>query len=402
MPSLPPGQSSRRAYVIDDDDVMLLSCREILQRVGYEVETFAAAVDGLARIREAPPPVLLVDLKMPGIDGFEVIRRVHEMAPEVVMVVITGHATIGAAVDAMREGAYDFLPKPFTPAELRLILDRAHERWRLARESERLRREKEAAERRFVTFLSHQLKSPLAAVRQYLDVLLYVSGDELPERAWEWISRSRARLTEMVAMIEDWLTLARIERGETSLPGAAADLRLTVLEAMEAAHAQAEPARVTLFAELGPDPVLVHGDSTPIGMVVANLVGNAIKYNREGGKVVVRVACDGDDALLEVQDTGLGIAAEALPRLFTEFYRVRTPETEKISGTGLGLAICKRIVTELGGRIDVTSEVGKGSTFRVHLRRVVPAEDRAPTADPNRGALAAEPNGSAPPGRSGS
>jgi len=357
--------AAKRAVVIDDDEVMLLSCREVLGRAGYAVETFDNGLEGIARIRQAPPPVLVVDLKMPGMDGFEVIRQVREHAPSVVIVVMTGYATIAHAVDAMKAGAYDFIPKPFTPAELRLIIGRAFERWQLASQSQRLRLEKEAVERRFVTFVSHQLKSPLAAVRQYLDVLLYTQKADLPERAAEWIRRSSVRVAEMVAIIDDWLALARIERGQLSETNAAVSLAQVVSEVVQAQRTQAADAAVTVVEQLGQELPAVRGDLVTISMVVTNLVNNAIKYNRKGGTITVRARVEAGAVLLEVEDTGIGIAAEAVPKLFQEFSRAKTKETADIPGTGLGLAICRRIMTELGGTIDLRTVEGSGTTVMV-------------------------------------
>ena len=178
-----------RVVVIDDDEAIRISCRRILAREGYAVEVFERGAQGLARVREAAPPLLLVDLKMPEMDGFAVLEEIRRTDPGVVVVVITGYATIATAVLAMKAGAYDFLPKPFTPDELRLVVERGLERRRLIDTSERLRREKELAQRRFITFVSHQLKSPLVAVKQYLDVLLYTAEDTLPPRARGWIGR---------------------------------------------------------------------------------------------------------------------------------------------------------------------------------------------------------------------
>ena len=113
-----------RVFVIDDDDIMLLSCRRILEKAGYQVETFSSGLEGIRRIKDVRPELLLVDLKMPELDGLQVIERVRAVDPDVVIAVITGYATIATAVDAMKAGAYDFLPKPFTPDELRLIVNR--------------------------------------------------------------------------------------------------------------------------------------------------------------------------------------------------------------------------------------------------------------------------------------
>jgi signal transduction histidine kinase len=365
----PAAAQPRRVFVIDDDDVMLLTCRRTLEKDGYDVETFQNGLDGIRRIEQLQPQLLLVDLKMPELDGLQVIERVRKVDPDVVIAVITGYATISTAVEAMKAGAYDFLPKPFTPDELRLIVNRGHERWRLATESARLRREKEEAERRFVTFVSHQLKTPVVAAKQYLDVLLYTSASELTPRTQEWLKRAQARLDEMLTLIGDWLELARIERGIDSIgePLMTSDLRKVISDVIDASQAHAQSAVVTLETDLAADVGPVRGDVVSLATVVSNLISNGIKYNRVGGRVTVRTRLEGGMAVVEVGDTGIGIAEESLPRLFQEFCRVKNDQTRDIPGTGLGLAICKRIVATLGGSIGVRSHVGEGSTFVVQI-----------------------------------
>ena len=360
-------EPERRVVVIDDDDVMLLSCRRILQKAGYAVETFDRGATGIARLAEWKPQILLVDLKMPELDGFQVIQRVREFDQEVVIVVITGYATVATAVDAMKAGAYDFLPKPFTPDELRLIVGRSSERWRLARESAELRREKEEVERKFVTFVSHQLKTPLVAVKQYLDVLTHTTGGDLPDTARTWIMRSQTRLAEMLSLIQDWLTLSKVECGALCERSAGADLAAVVHQVLQALQAQADLAAVTVSASAVASPCRVSGDEVALSIVVSNLVANAIKYNHTGGTATVELRAEGGVAVLTISDTGLGIPPESLPCLFTEFFRVTTPDRRDIPGTGLGLAICKRIINELRGSVEVTSTVGVGSTFVVRL-----------------------------------
>jgi two-component system, sensor histidine kinase and response regulator len=368
-PEEPTGATApeRRVVVIDDDDVILRACRRILQRAGYAVETFDRGAAGIARLDEWRPQILLVDIKMPELDGFQVIQRVRELAPEVVIVVITGYATVETAVEAMKAGAYDFLPKPFTPDELTLIMERSAERWRLAHEAADLRREKEEVERKFVTFVSHQLRTPLVAVRQYLDVLMHTAGDELPETARTWIARSQARLGEMLTLTQDWLTLSKVERGALCERGASADLAAVVGQVLPALQPQADLAAVTVSAAAVAAPCRVGGDEVALSTVVSNLVANAIKYNRAGGKATVSLRTEGAVAVLTIADTGLGIPPEALPCLFTEFFRVSAPDRCDIPGTGLGLAICKRIIDELRGSVAVTSTPGAGSTFEVRL-----------------------------------
>jgi hypothetical protein len=361
------GAPSKRVVVIDDDEIILLSCSEILTRAGYAVEPFPNGEEGIRRIREAPAPLLFVDLKMPKIDGMEVIRRVREIDPAMVIVVITGYATIATAVDALKAGAYDFLPKPFTCDELTLIVNRGYERWRLAGESERLRHEKEEVQRRFVTFVSHQLKTPVTAVKQYLDVLMHTTSADLPERAREWIRRSQMRLSEMLALIQDWLDLSRLEHGQLACRDATADLKEVAREVAQSLAALAEASGVAIVVDAPPDLPEVRGDPRCLAMLLGNLVGNGVKYNRPGGRVTVGMAADGGEIVVSVTDTGLGIPRESQERLFEEFYRVRTPATQDIPGTGLGLAICKKIVSELQGAISVVSEEGHGTSFTFRL-----------------------------------
>jgi signal transduction histidine kinase len=366
-----PGRAKpeeKRVIVIDDDELLRLSCSEVLARGGYIVDAFGSGPESIQALQRTRPQLLIVDLKTPELDGLQVMETVRELDPEVVIVAIASCATVRVAVDAMQAGAHDVLPKPFTPDELRRIADRGYERWLLDHESRRLRREKEEVQRRFVTFVSHQLKSPLGAVKQYLDVLLFSQRDQLPEKAQLWIGRCQVRVAEMIDLIQDWLAVAKLERGVICQRDATADLSLIVDQVVRDVQHTAEAAEVTITV-LSPGPANVRGDALSLSMLVANLVGNAIKYNKQGGAVSVRTTLDDNEASLEVEDTGIGIPAEFIPKLFGEFYRVKNQQTQDILGSGLGLAICKKIVTELGGSMSVRSEEGVGSTFTARLPR---------------------------------
>jgi two-component system sensor histidine kinase/response regulator len=371
---MPSSDQNNIIFVIDDDEIIRLSCEQILQKSGYKVETFGNGHKGIERLMEVRPPLLVVDIKMPELDGFEVIKRVRKIDPDVVIVVITGYATIETAVDAMKMGAYDFLPKPFTPNELRLIIDRGFERWRLAQEAKLLRRQKEEVERKFVTLVSHQLKEPLGAVKQYLDVLLYTCHDQLPGETTEWISRSQLRIAEMIRLIQDWLMLAKLDRGALCDRGAFSDIGRIVESIIK--EQQALPsASILISTEIPPGMALAQGDAVSLNMLIGNLIGNAVKYNKPGGKVVVRASADDKWITLEVSDTGIGIPQAFRSHLFEEFYRVKTPETQNIPGTGLGLVICKKIVDELCGSIEVDSKEGEYTTFTVKLPVAPPRQE---------------------------
>jgi two-component system, sensor histidine kinase and response regulator len=367
MAAMPISIQENTIFVIDDDEIIRLSCEQILQKSGYKVETFGNGYKGIERLKEVRPQLLVVDIKMPELDGFEVIKIVRKIDSDIVIVVITGYATIETAVDAMKMGAYDFLPKPFTPNELRMIIERGFERWRLIREAQTLRKEKEEVERKFVTLVSHQLKAPLAAVKQYMDVLLFTHKEKLPGDSVEWISRSKARIEEMLHLIQDWLMVSKLDRGALCDTSVSSDFVRVLTDVVQEYKQLPSAANLTISLELGSEQMQACGDSVSLQMLVGNLVSNAVKYNKPGGEIWVRASGDANWITLEVSDTGLGIPQAFRPHLFEEFYRIRTPETQNIPGTGLGLVICKRIVDELGGSIDVDSKEGEYTVFTIKL-----------------------------------
>ena len=354
--------------VIDDDDAVRLSCSKILSKAGHLVDTYEDGASGLEGVSLQKPDLVVVDLKMPGISGMEVVSRIAEMDPSIVVVVITGYATIDTAVESMKSGAYDFLPKPFSPDELRVIVNRGLEHRRLLLESQRLELERELLKRRFVTLVSHQLKSPLVAIHQYLDTLKLLgdSPDLAPKRS-AWLDRCLERTDELLAIIKDWLTLSKVESGSLSGGEGEVDLKPVILETLEGNKHLAAGRNIALEAELPADRYPVMGDRSSLGVLIDNLVVNAINYNKPDGRVTVSCETDGDQIVVSVTDTGIGIPEEYRQSLFEEFFRIKGQTAEQTMGTGLGLAICKKIATEMGGAIEVESELDVGSTFRVSL-----------------------------------
>lgn len=382
--------------VIDDDHAIRLSCSQALTKIGYAVTTFEDGASGLKGVAEIKPELLVVDLKMAGLSGLEVIERVHQIDPDIVIIVITGYATIGTAVDAMKAGAYDFLPKPFKPDELRIIVGRGLERRRLLLDASRAEMERELMKRRFVTFVSHQLKTPLVAVHQYLEVMARMEESGQPvEQRKQWLQRCLNRTHEMQEIIEDWLTLARIEGGALVGKSDEVELKGVIAEIVDSYAPMAAAEGVTLAVDMTGEHYVARGDHNSFSVLFDNLIVNAIKYNRPGGSVTVTGRWERGELVICVADTGVGVAAEDVPLLFEEFFRGSDPAGRTTSGTGLGLPICRRILSELGGRISVTSTVGTGSVFRVEL----PAAKTKGNGGSNVGTLGEETPTNGTPGR---
>ena len=354
--------------IVDDEESMRDSCAQIITKLGCRVETAEDGAAGLEKIRRLKPDALIVDLKMPGIGGLDVLNEVRLIDPQIVAIVITGYATVDAAVEAMKRGAYDFLPKPFTPDELRLILARALERRHLILEAEILRREKKLLEDNIITMVSHQLRSPLVAIQQYFEVLLAGIAGELGPKPQGMIRKASDRLTGLLQLVNDWLQVARYDAGGLRTKFRPVELRPVLDKLIDFFSPLAKEYDVTL--EWGAPPgagIAAFGDKASLEQVFTNLLHNGIAYNKRGGRVQVRLGEDGDEVTVEVRDTGIGIAAEHLPLIFDQFYRVHRSEETKAKGSGLGLSIVKKIVEAHRGRVEVSSQLGLGTVFMVRL-----------------------------------
>jgi len=353
--------------VIDDELAMRDSCYQVLTKEGYRIETAEDGDSGLQKISQIKPDLVLVDLKMPGMSGMELLEKVVNIDPNIISVVITGYATIESAVEAMKRDAYDFLPKPFTPDQLRIVTKRGLEKRRLALESARLRREKETMRENFVTLVSHQLRSPLASIKQYFGVILEGFAGEVASKQKEMIERAGKYVDDLLQLIDDWLDMSRIEAGNITEKFEAVDLAPILSETLELLQPLAETRRITLELNLREDLPAIEGDGETLKQAFANLISNGINYNREGGTVMVSVGEEVNDLVVEISDTGIGISEDNLHFVFDEFFSVRSEETRGINGSGLGLPIAKRIIEAHNGLIKIASELGKGTTLSILL-----------------------------------
>jgi signal transduction histidine kinase len=356
-----------KVLVIDDEEISRISCERILKRIGIETSKAASGRAGLDLLVREPHDLVLVDLKMPEMDGMEVARRIRDYDPNAVIIIITGYATIETAVTAIKEGAYDYLPKPFTPDELVIVVRRGLEKRKLDRESRALREEKEAMERNFITMVTHQLRSPLGAIAQYFEVLLGDLGGSLSELQREMMERARVRLEGLLQLINDWLDMSRIKAGEIIHRLRPSELRPCIEAALSALEMAASEKRIELDVRVPPKFPEVLLDPETFCEALSNLISNAIKYNRPEGKVTIRADQKNGWVVLEITDTGLGLDEKEIPFIFEQFYRSKSKEVRREQGTGLGLTIAQKIIRAHGGKIEVRSQPGEGTTFTVYI-----------------------------------
>lgn len=348
--------------IIDDEESLRDGCRQALEKSGYTVLTAGEGLEGIKIARESNPEIAFIDLKMPGISGMEIIEILSQDIPDIVMIMITGYASIVSAVEAIQKGAYDYLPKPFSPDQLRTVARRGLDHRNLKIEARRLREEKERMEKSFITFVSHEMRSPLVVIRQYIESLKAIAGDRFDKEVKEIIERCSVRIQGLEDLIEHWLDLSRIENG--TFVQKKEPLRLSHITARieEEMTPVCKGKGINLEIHIPDTQLEIVGDEESLVRVFTNIIGNATKYTPEGGKITVSAQREDYYITVMISDTGSGIPQDKLPFIFEPFFRVKGKE-ERHKGSGLGLTFCKKIMESHGGEISAASKEGEGTTF---------------------------------------
>jgi signal transduction histidine kinase len=370
-----PQQQVIRVVMIDDEEALCLGVRRIIEKyrvhvpdvlvdVSFEYSYFTSAEDFLVSLGDgAQVDLLLLDLKLPGMGGMELLDAMSEEGREILTIMITAYATFETAVKATKLGAYDFLAKPFTPDELRYALRKATSQLILSRQARKLAEEKRQVRFNFISVLAHELKAPLNAVEGYLNILRTTEADQ----NLQMIERSIVRVDGMKKLIGDLLDLTRIESGKRERVIVRVDLVELAKASMELFAVDADRRGIAMELD-APDDVVLRADAGEAEIVLNNLISNAVKYNRDGGSVRVQLRRLDDGVRIRVTDTGIGLTPDEQAKLFTEFMRIKNEHTVKILGSGLGLSTVRKIANLYEGDASVTSTPGEGSTFAVTLR----------------------------------
>ncbi|MDY6933694.1 MAG: response regulator [Spirochaetota bacterium] len=482
-----------RILVVDDEAVIREGCVKILSKEGWSVEAVENGMDGIELIKSKEFDILLLDLMMPGMNGLEVIHEVNRIAQHIDIIVITGYATVETAVEAMKEGAYDYISKPFTPDQLRVVIRRTLEKKALLLEAEFLRREQEKGlqaishekskiktilncmpngvlvldnEKRlilynpiagkllnireedsigklidecvyckdlsdmisevlnrdyientyisgeisadnplslmahnapivmedgevlgvvvivqdiseqkaidkmkadFIAKVTHELKAPVATMNQLLMAIEAGVVGELEGKQLELIERAKLRGEGLLELISDLLDISKIESGLSIQRMIPLNIREIMEDVVDLLKPQADKKGISLNLHIDDNLPLINADKDGMREVFTNLISNGIKYTNDGGKIEIDGSMDKDYFIFSISDNGIGISKQNLPFIFERFFRVKNSKTRHIVGTGLGLPIVKDIIDAHLGSIEVKSDEGKGSTFKVLL-----------------------------------
>jgi two-component system phosphate regulon sensor histidine kinase PhoR len=225
-------------------------------------------------------------------------------------------------------------------------------------------RQLETVRRDFISNISHELRTPLASLKALAETL-QISALEDPEAARRFLDRMDREIEALSQMVSELLELSRIESGQVPLNLEVVDANELLLNTTDRLVVQAERENISLKAKAKKDKLQILADSPRLEQVLVNILHNAIKFTHEGGKVRATIYTQGPNVIFRIKDTGGGIPAEDLPRIFERFYKSKRPKQG--SGTGLGLAIAKHLVEAHGGRIWAESRLGRGSTFYISI-----------------------------------
>lgn len=369
--------STLKILVVDDEPGIRSGISRILRNFkvdypfmdeAFEFEVIEASTGeaGIDIIESNQPDILLLDNKLPGIQGIEVLEYIKKKQKNIIVVMITSYASLELAVKATSDGAYDFIPKPFTPQELKSSIENITKRVFLKKMTNTLQDTGKQIRFTFLSVLSHELKAPLNAIEGYLKMIRERQSGPKLEDYDVMIDRSLDRIKGMRHLILDLLDLTRVESGKAKRNITDVDLVMVARTAMDTMRPYAIQRDVKLNLH-SQGPVVIAADAEEMEIIFNNLISNAIKYNRDGGSVDFTIVLNGSWMEIKVVDSGIGMTPAEIEKIFDDFVRIKNDKTKNITGSGLGLSIVKKLIDNYAGKIEVSSIPDQGSTFNVRL-----------------------------------
>lgn len=360
--------------IVDDESGIREVCSRTLRQMGFQVRSAPDGPAALKQLNERRFDLVLTDMAMPeSADGARLVSEIKLHWPATEAIVMTAYPSLETAIPTLKDGACDYLIKPFGQELLRSVIGRCFEKRRIARELDReksLRRELQAAYQELqkverlreaiLSRLNHELRSPLFVGLMALENAKIVSGDQNQRRSLQ------SGLRRLQAAIEDLLLFAKLSSADKPAMECILRPRGLLEEIVENFRPLWEDKKIKLDIQW-PETRPLWGDPEQIATAFKHLFLNAVNFNAAGGRILIRAADAGEHVAVSFSDSGIGIPKDKLPQIFDSFYQAAEYMTRKVGGLGLGLAIVRKIVEAHGGSIGVESEEGRGSVFTMRL-----------------------------------
>lgn len=366
-----------KLLVVDDEPGILSGVERVLrdfavsypfmeEEIRYEIIEAETGEKAIEIIEKEKIDIVLLDNKLPGISGIEVLEYIRDQDYDLAVMMITSYASLDLAVKATNYGAYNFVPKPFTPQELKSAVEALTKHLYLRRVTRDVKEEGKQARFQFLSVLSHELKSPINAIEGYLRIMKEKQAGDNFDDYMEMINRSLERIKGMRNLILDLLDLTRMESGAKTRNLQRLDVVEIARGVADALEPMAIQRNIRIYFDAG-ESIYLNADRNEIEIIINNLLSNAVKYNKDNGKVFIGVHQVSDMLNITVEDTGIGMSSEETGLLFRDFVRIKNQKTKLITGSGLGLSIAKKMAELYHGTIEVKSTPDVGSTFTVKI-----------------------------------
>lgn len=348
--------------VIDDEVRMADSIKRLLGNWGYRVDVAYSGAEGIEKVKHFEYPLVFTDLRMADVDGFDVMKFIHDNYPSTLMIVITGHASTESAIEAVHYHAFDYITKPFDIDHLRQAVTRAFDFIEAKRQREEM-----------LYMLTHDIKVPLSSILGYSSMIFDKDKGALRHDAKELADNIFLLSEKTVALIDNFLSMTKIARGALKPNVREIDIRFLLEDLAQILNLEAAKKNIAWHMDAPDNLPVIFADESLIYRAVGNLIINAIKYTERGGRIQIKVAFKPgaesplglDSIMIEFGNSGPGIEAAELPRLFEKYHRAKN--VAGIQGSGIGLYVVKNVIDAHRGRVEVESRPEEWTAFRVYL-----------------------------------
>ncbi|MFZ1977064.1 MAG: response regulator [Bacteroidota bacterium] len=359
-----------QVLIADDEDPLRITVAAWLTDEGFDVEEANDGLEAIKKIQGKNYDIAMLDIKMPGVNGLEVLRYVKKNSPQTEVVMMTGMSDVGMAVEAMKIGAKEYLTKPI---DMEQLVPQLKAIIKMRDAEDRIRK----LQAEHTARLLFDLHNPIAGLRQSIGYLMKEMAGPLNDHQRELLGYMTISIDKVIALLTDMMDLTKLEAGRVTLNKGIGNLASTVQHITQEFRVPVQSNRITLDVHTEPDLPPLEYDSEKIEQVLQNFLSNAIKYTPARGAIVVQVKKvalvleEGqkplDHIMVSVFNSGAGIAKEELPLIFDRYRDLVAGKSNEKKTTGLGLIIAQRIVEAHYGKIWVESEPGKGATFSFAL-----------------------------------